>query len=357
MLYKLSDNSDGLGALEPLGFLEVADLQKREKDLENLIAAHLLDVLFEEAALQPIFQERSLQAEADIYALNRRGDLVIFELKRGLANSDAVLQAIRYSQDAGQWLYSELQRRYDIYMGKKGLSGGELREQHREAFQLESALQPADFNRRQHLYVIGSAANEGLIAAIDYWKRQGLSVEFLPYRIYQLGAQRYFEFFSLPYDRHRNSAAMKGVLFDTNRSYDENSIWAMMEKRRVSAYGEVKHVVEYLNPRDVVFFSHKWVGIVAAAEVSSGPPKRDGEDEEYRDVKFLTAVPSRGSGPRAVSAAQASKVTGKTFFWARTIKVPYLDREETLRLLGEVKRVVGDVAVAQAGQSLGSAGC
>ncbi len=46
-------------------------------------------------------QERQLQSEADVYAINREGDLVIFELKRGLAGEDAVLQAIGYTQRAG----------------------------------------------------------------------------------------------------------------------------------------------------------------------------------------------------------------------------------------------------------------
>ena len=198
MLYKLSDTGQGLGTLEPLSFLEVADLQRTEKDLENLLADHLLDVLFEDVALMPIFQERQLQAEADVYALNKAGDLVIFELKRGLAHEDAVLQAIRYAQDAGQWFYPELQRRYDVYLQKKATSTTDLREAHREAFQLESALPVSNFNCRQNLYIVGSAANEGLIRAIDYWKTQGLSVEFLPYRIYEIQGQRYFEFFSFP---------------------------------------------------------------------------------------------------------------------------------------------------------------
>jgi hypothetical protein len=357
MLYKLTAKGDGLGALEPLPFLEVADLQKREKDLENLLASHLLDVLFEDAALQPIFQERSLQAEADIYALNKSGDLVIFELKRGLAFEDAVLQAIRYAQDAGRWIYSELQRRYDTYMKGKGLATSALREAHREAFQLEAVLQPSDFNRRQHLYIVGSAANEGLISAIDYWKRQGLSVEFLPYRIYDIGAEQYFEFFSFPYDRHRNPRTIKGVLFDTNRSWDENSIWEMMEKRRVAAYGDIRYVVEYLNPRDIVFFYHKWEGVVAAAEVLVGPVKREGEDEQYRDVRFLTSVPTRGAKISAVPPAQVSQVTGKTFFWARTIKVPYLDQAESQRLLAEVKRVLdSEPASNEPMQPTGSAG-
>ena len=155
MLYKLSDTSHGLGTLEPLSFLEAADLQRTEKDLENLLADHLLDVLFEDVALMPIFQERSLQAEADIYALNKVGDLVIFELKRGLAYEDAVLQAIRYAQDAGQWLYSKLQCRYDVYLQRKAMPTTDLREAHKEAFQLESALPVAKFNCRQHLYIVG----------------------------------------------------------------------------------------------------------------------------------------------------------------------------------------------------------
>jgi hypothetical protein len=69
-------------------------------------------------------------------------------------------------------------------------------------------------------------------------------VEFLPYRIYDVGGTRYFEFFSFPYDRHRNPSAVKGVLFDTNRSYDQDAVWEMMEKSRVAAYGEIKYVVE-----------------------------------------------------------------------------------------------------------------
>jgi len=43
----------------------------------------------------PIFQERQYQKEADIYALNEKGELIIFELKRGSAGEGAVHQALR----------------------------------------------------------------------------------------------------------------------------------------------------------------------------------------------------------------------------------------------------------------------
>jgi len=340
MLYKLIADGDKFGGVEPLPFLDAADLQKKEKDIENLLADHLLDVLFEDAALLPIFQERQLQAEADLYALDKNGNLVIFELKRGIAGEDAILQAIRYSQTAGQWSFSELQRRYQVYLASKGVVPVSLLDAHRDAFQLEHPLSPSDFNRRQVLYVVGNAANDRLVNAISYWKTQGLTVEFLPYRIYQINHNNYFEFFSLPFDMHQNPATVKGVLFDTNRSYYEAAIWDMMEKSRVSAYGDVKRVVGYLGNRDIVFYSHKWLGIVAAAEVI-GPLKKDGENEEYRDVRFLTKVPRREDGVvKYMPFSQVTQLLGKSFFWARTIKVPYLSREEAQQLLGELKNIL-----------------
>ena len=340
MLYRLSPSNEGLGTLEPLPVLDASDLQRTEKDLENLLATHLLDVLFEGAPLLPIFQERQLQSEADVYAVNREGDLVIFELKRGVAGEDAVLQAIGYTQRAGRWVYTELDRRYQVYLQNGGFSRVALRDAHKDAFQLDACLEPTNFNRRQHLYVVGNAANEALIDAVDYWKSQGLLIEFLPYRIYDVAGTRYFEFFSFPYDRHRNPSAVKGVLFDTNRSYDQDSVWEMMDKSRVAAYGDIKYVVEYLNPGDIIFFYHKWVGLVAAGEVR-GPVRQDGDEEQYREVRFLTPVPNRQTGlSKAMPASDITKVTGRNFFWARTIKVPYLDREEAQKLVTELNRVL-----------------
>ena len=205
---------------------------------------------------------------------------------------------------------------------------------------MERVLQHGDFNRRQRMIVVGNAADIGLIEAADYWKRQRLAIDFLPYRIYKLAQEYYFEFFSLPYDRHQNPAERKGVLFDTNRSCSEDSVWEMIEKSRVAAYGNVSHVVHYLNPKDIVFFSHKWVGLIAAVEVS-GPVKREGEGEEYRDVKFLTPVPNRNEGiSRFMPFSRVSDVTGRSFFWARTIKVPYLSRDEAHILLAELQNVL-----------------
>jgi hypothetical protein len=340
MLYLLSQSNEGLGTLKPLEFLGASDLERKEKDVENLLAAHLLD-LYEGARLLPIFQERQGQPEADLYAIDQDGDLVIFELKRGIAGEDAVLQAIRYSQHAGRWVYSKLNGQYKDYLRSRGHDEVELCDAHKEAFQLDRPLDQTNFNRRQHLYIVGNAANDALIDAIDYWKTQGLLVQFLPYRFYKIKDEDYFEFFSYPYDRHRNPKDVKGVLFDTNSSYDKDAVWEMMEKKRVAAYGDQKHVVAYLNPGDIIFFYHKGFGVVAAAEVSEGRVRQEGSDEQYRDVRLLTTAPNRQEKlTRFMTAADVAKAAGRNFFWARTIKVPYLDRAEALHLVEELQKAL-----------------
>ena len=333
MLYKLGSSNGIFDRLEPIEFKDFSSFGNLEKDLEELIAKSILDVLFEDSSLMPIFQERQYQAEADIYALNEKGELIIFELKRGSAGESAVHQALRYAQDAGQWSYSTLQNKYQQYTG----ADTELIQAHQEAFNLEHALDAKEINNKQHLIVIGSAADDSLINAVDYWKKQGISIDFLPYRIYELGGEKYFEFFALPYDKHKNPSDNKGVLFDTNRSWDEDSIWYMMENGRVAAFGDAKRFVEYVQPGDIIFFSHRWTGLVAAARVKKGDIKAPDEETLYRDVEFITPIPKKGETIKAMPFRKVSEITGKSFFWARTIKVPYLSKDEAENLAKELK--------------------
>ena len=338
MLYKLIRTA-GQPILESMDFTDFSifkDEGNREKDLENLLAVSLFEVLYEDARLLPIHQERSMQPEADIYAVNEKGDIVIFELKRGAAGDAAVHQALRYAQDAGKWTYGKIEEKFKKY-SNQNLS---LNEAHQEAFDLELPLHKRDFNKNQHLIIIGSASDEALVNSVDYWQRQGISIQFLPYRIYEIEGKHYFEFFALPFDRHSNPRTIKGVLFDTNRAYNENSIWDMMEKKRVAAYGSSRGWVSVLNPNDIVFFSHKNYGLIAAARVKGKLQKPNDTDEHgewFYNVEFLTSVPTRDSPE--IKAMPFSKVRDAVgnFFWARIAKVPYLSKKQADDLLVELK--------------------
>lgn len=74
MLYKITTNQDNAEKLEPIAFKDFASFGKSEKELEELVAQNILGVLYEDTSLMPVFQERPYQAEADIYALNEKGD-------------------------------------------------------------------------------------------------------------------------------------------------------------------------------------------------------------------------------------------------------------------------------------------
>lgn len=333
MLYKLGSTKGKFDKIEAVPFKDFANFGNKEKDLENLIAQNILEVLFEDASLMPIFQERQYQAEADIYALNEDGDMVIFELKRSGAEDGAVHQALRYAEKSGQWSYARLNQKYQNYQNNEI----ELTKAHQEAFNLEHPLDEKEFNSKQHIIIIGSAANNKLITSVDYWKKKGLSIDFLPYRVYELGDEKYFEFFALPYDKHINPGNTKGVLFDTNRSYNENSIWYMMDNSCIAAFGDAKRFVKHVNPGDIVFFSHKWEGLVAAAKVKNTEIKKPEEEIRYREVEFITPIPEEGKKIKAMPFKKVSKITDKSFFWARTIKVPYLSKEDAEKLAKELK--------------------
>lgn len=347
MLYKLDAK---LEDLEPLPFYNFGDFGKKEKHLEKFLADNLFEILYSEGErLLPFHQEKPFEPVADIFALNECGDVVIFELKLREAGSGALDQLLRYVEDAGRWQYAELNSKHSKYMSSpyKGL---ELKEAHQEAFLLDSPLEEHEFNREQRMWVVGSAANDDLRARVDFWKNKGLAIDFMPYRIFMVGENHYFEFFAKPYDIRSNPRERKGIIFDTNRSWDVDpqkcaSFKWMIEKNRVSAFGDRKDAVQSFRKNDYVFYSHRWSGVAGAAKITGSKIQSDltpnGWDELHWDVELLTKTPTDFANPPAISSADVQRITGKTFFWARILKVPYLSKEESENLVKELQKKLG----------------
>jgi hypothetical protein len=334
MLYKLGKSQNKFDSIEPVAFKGLP----KEKELEDLLANNFLDVLFESEELLPISQERAWQSEADIYALDKQGDLVLFELKRENAEHSAIHQVLRYCEKAFPLGYEKLQEKLRKYRNDPTL---DLQREHQETFALKQPLEKSAFNKHQHLWVVGSAGDEQLVKNVNYWKSQGLSLQFIPYRVYNIGGEFYFEFFSLPYDQHSNPGDAKGVIFDTNLSWRPNCIWYMCEKDRVAAFGGVKGVVRSFNKNDYVFLYHKGHGIVAAGKVKNGEVKEDvGADALYCDLDWLTPKPVKGESFKAMSAPKIREVTNRDFYWAKAMKSPYLNKEESQKLLESLKTIL-----------------
>jgi hypothetical protein len=340
MLYEIDGE---LTTIKPLSYYDFSDERRLERDLENLISNHLLDVLFEHESLMPIFQERQGQSRADIYALDAAGNLCIFELKRSEAPETVVLQLLGYAQEAAHWTYSTIQ---DFWRQHTGEKSGMLRATHQAAFELEEPLPEDQFNAQQHLRVIASAAEDSVIRNVQFWKRQGVDIDFLPYRLYRLGEQRYFEFFSKPFDIHTNPRLSKGIMIDT---FNPESLHDMISASKISAYGSTQFVTRSLKRGDIVFFYHAGAGIVAVGEVTGAPQNAPASDETYCKVRFLTATPTDFAHPAAaIPASRIKHVVGHDFYWAHTAKKPALTLSEARALLDEALRVLGPAPNARA---------
>ncbi len=337
MLYKFNKQEN---CIELMPYYDFEALNKKEKDLENLLANNLSELYVEDGQLMTIFQERARQEEPDLCALDKEGNLVIFELKRGEVQGDTTIQVMRYSQVWGQMSYFEIETFYKKYCEKNKISFRELNEAHKDAFGLDAPIKIEQFNKKQKLIIVGRSSDEKLIEAVDYWKSKGLVIDFIPYRIYDINGNYYFEFFSKPYDIHINPKDRKGIIFDTNKTYDEDSIWDMLGKHKVSAYGSVASLVNSFNKGDFVFYYHKGYGIVAAgivkSEIKNNPDyKRD--NESYKDVELITPEIKREDEIRRISPSEVCELLNKGFYWAKTTKVPYLSEEESIKLVNCLK--------------------
>ena len=117
----------------------------------------------------------------------------------------------------------------------------------------------------------------------------------------------------------------------------------MVENRRVAAFGDAKRFVEQVSVGDHGVLLAPVVGNRCGGK-GSKPSAADGSDTLYRDVEFVTPVPQRGTELRAMPFGKVREITGRSFYWARTIKVPFLSKEEATRLVEELLRYLGPSA-------------
>ena len=322
--------------LEPVGYFDYSEIKGKEKDLENLLAANLSDLYAE--SLMPVFQERPMQSEPDMCALDRDGNLVIFELKRGYAWDDVTMQIMKYTQKYGQKGYSELNDMYKKYMS----DSTELKDAHASAFELPAPLNNEEFNRRQKLVIISNAADISLIHAVDYWKSQNLDIDFLPYRFYRIGEEIYFEFFAPPYDYHVNARDTKGIMFDTCQKYLPDAEAQMLRRGHVEAYGEKMYDVDNFNKGDyVLFYSRDSRGIIAIGKVTSKKAKNlPDEETRYHEVDMIVpkVIPENVDELKSIQPYEIKEILGRGICYVATCKYPFLNEEQVKMFIDKLEK-------------------
>jgi hypothetical protein len=124
-----------------------------EETLESWLESNP-DSVLEDGKIMVIGRQvlTNLDKAIDLVALDRAGNTVIIELKRGRTPRDVIAQALEYSAFVETLNYEELEAMFQKYTGDEGAS---LLETHKEYYKLDQG-ESVSFNKDQRIVVVGT---------------------------------------------------------------------------------------------------------------------------------------------------------------------------------------------------------
>jgi hypothetical protein len=187
-VYRLNTKSKSLLLLNPkpmsdLGYYEVGDLESWLASCRNeLFSLNVLWIMRQDWAAD---NQRS-----DIVGLSEKGDLVITELKRGMAYQDAITQVLAYAAEYEGKTPDQLATLYYEHSQKTGSSSlieratSELDAQSR----ISSHVGENEVNKSQRLIIFAERFDDRSLAICEYLRRSTgvgtLSIELWQYSIH-----------------------------------------------------------------------------------------------------------------------------------------------------------------------------
>lgn len=293
-----------------------------EKDLENIISNNI-EKLIPENQLMAIFQERVRQSEADIYALNEKGDLFIFELKRGKSKPEDILQVLRYGQRYGQYSYEQLNELLKKYKKDYNI---DLAEKHQDYFQetLKKELEHDCFNNNQHLVVIANGIDKNTFKAIRYWKEKGLNIDSIPYNVYTIDDKPFLEISTSNPDNEEFIEYQEGYyIVNTNKTWMKDAYKDMLDHPKAAAYWVMKGRVAKITKGDTVYLYHNGVGIIAKGKATGGYESKELEghpnEEFFVPLELEWKVDIDSEQNLAIAAWEIKKKTGLSHSFRQTV--------------------------------------
>ncbi len=297
MLYKLNklENKEEYTKVKRVS---LASMGWKEKDLENLLSNNIQDFISSND-LMTIFTERQRQEEPDILALDKNGDLYIFELKRWSGKQENLLQVLRYGQLFGKSNYDDL---VDVYRKYQKNSEADLISDHANYFfGGNDKLELERFNTKQHFVIVTNGMDQETVESIIYWKSTGLSIDAIIYWVFEINSDYYIEFNTYSqmedYLEYENNCYVVNTNVRSSYKYTED----MLREEKVAAYYPGwREKIKKLQKYDIVFLYQSGKGIIAYGKADGILKKAecDGhKDYEYNMhlndfVKLDQAIPA-----------------------------------------------------------------
>jgi uncharacterized protein YfkK (UPF0435 family) len=273
MLYKLDTRAKDYTKVNRV---TLSSIGWKEIDLQLLLSNHIQD-LISASELMTIFNERPRQEEPDILALDKNGDLYIFELKRWSSHQENLLQVLRYGQLYGNSNYDELNEMFRKYRKNNG-SETDLYEIHKQYFDLSdsSRLSKEEFNRKQHFLVVTNGLDQKTVEAIVYWKKNGLNIDAIVYWVFEIDGEYFIEFNMYSPIEGFLEYESNTYILNTNYSNNVQHTEDMLREHKASAYYPGwQEKIEKLQKGDTVFLYKSGTGIIAFGIATGKLEKQD----------------------------------------------------------------------------------
>lgn len=287
----------------------------KEEDFQRLMYNNL-DVLLPEDELLLIMQSRNWQEEPDLMAIDKNGDLFIFELKAWESQDANLLQVLRYGQKFGQSSYADLNELYlKFFPNSKGLLSA-LNEK------FNSNLEEENINQKQKFILITNGLDYKTRAAIEYWSGQGVNIASWVYKIYQTENGILLDFET--YRRRPNpfEDIDEGYyILNTNikdGGYDEQD---MLKSQKAAAYFEPwKFKIEKINKGDRVFLYRSGTGIIAKGIASGQVDMADYHGRtEYSNDEYSMKLNNFKILEKPIRASEIKSISGVNYVFMQTM--------------------------------------
>lgn len=127
----------------------------------------------------------------------------------------------------------------------------------------------------------------------------------------------------------------KGVMFDTDSPENEQN---MISESKISAYGNSKRYIDSsFNINDYVLYYKKGSGIIAVGKIISERKEISSKEEYYRNVEFIYPKQDEINTDISVSPNEIKIIAGHNFYFASTIKSPFVDKNIVEKVLNALK--------------------
>ena len=136
-----------------------------------------------------------------------------------------------------------------------------------------------------------------------------------------------------------NFSGCKGIMFDTNLSYSDTNEAEMLTDNKIAAYGDASRYIDSFQKGDYALFYSKGRGIIAVGKIVSDNPIEIG-DEKHHKVEMMVPESFNGDANALPSLTpnEIKAILDRNFYWASTIKTPFLTGSQVETLIRELKK-------------------